>query len=322
MMFPSVFKRWSPLFVRIAVTAAALWLVFGKFGVYQVLKQLGHLDPLWLCFAGVITMGQIVLLTWRWKLLHEWLTGEPASFQALFVATGRSLLLGQLMPTTIGTDAVRVFAVADKSKVMSVLRSVTSDRLVGLATLVAIVTATLPLFALVVPSRAALTSVVLIALAGIAGFALLVAEPPVLRRLPFIGSYVGTVCNDLRRVMRRRERGMSVAIVSLASQLFAILLFIALVRGVGGATSALLLAVIVSPALLVASVPVSLGGWGLREATIASAFLLIGADPALGTTASILYGLTNPLGGALAELAALVASLCRRAQGRSLQGSA
>jgi hypothetical protein len=79
---------------------------------------------------------------------------------------------------------------------------------------------------------------------------------------------------------------------------------------IGLATGADLLAldclVLVPPALLVSALPISLGGWGLREGAMVAAFSLVHADPAAVAATSVIFGLTTPLVGGVAAVMALI----------------
>ena len=95
-----------------------------------------------------------------------------------------------------------------------------------------------------------------------------------------------------------------VLFLSLAAQVFnALLLVCMLAQALATPIAAWQCLLIVPPALLIASFPLSLGGWGVREGALAAGFALVGASSAGGVAASILYGLTGPLIGAIAELA-------------------
>jgi uncharacterized membrane protein YbhN (UPF0104 family) len=62
----------------------------------------------------------------------------------------------------------------------------------------------------------------------------------------------------------------------------------------------------VPPALLVSALPISLGGWGVREGALVAAFSLVHADPAAVAATSVMFGLTTPLVGAIAAAIALL----------------
>jgi glycosyltransferase 2 family protein len=84
------------------------------------------------------------------------------------------------------------------------------------------------------------------------------------------------------------------------------LAFVALVRTVDPGVSPVVSTLVILPALLILAVPISLAGWGVREAAIASGFAMFGADPVPAVTASILFGLSGPVSGAATELLGLL----------------
>jgi hypothetical protein len=96
-------------------------------------------------------------------------------------------------------------------------------------------------------------------------------------------------------------------LLSLAAQVFSALQVCALAQALAIPIAAWQCLLIVPPALLIASFPVSLGGWGVREGALAAGFALAGVSSAGGVAASILFGLTGPLIGVIAELAKLLA---------------
>jgi hypothetical protein len=285
--------------VRAMVTVTALWLVFYKLGIESSLLALCRADLSWLVIAGVITMAQIVLVTWRWAAIHLLLAGKRLP---------RSLLLGQLMRTTIGGDAVRVVAVAHKTGVKPVLRSVACDRLVGLAVLVAPVSVTSPPFAFVVSDGPALASAAAIAAVGVATFLPLFVAPLLPARWPFIGGFSEILFHDLRREATSGALSWTILLTSVS-----VYLVLAHTLGVG---PSLPLVLAILTARLITSVPISLGGWGIREATFASAFVLPGRDPTSGTATPILFGLTTPLGGTAVEVIFLAREFFRAAEAR------
>src|SRR5262249_44153757 len=84
--------------LRAAITALALWLVLREYGLDRLLDVFRELDWRWVALAGVVAVGQVLVMAWRWRLLCDLLLATPPTYLALLVALGRSLLLGQLMP--------------------------------------------------------------------------------------------------------------------------------------------------------------------------------------------------------------------------------
>ena len=44
--------------------------------------------------------------------------------------------------------------------------------------------------------------------------------------------------------------------------------------------------------IIITSLPISIGGWGVREATMVGGFLLFGISSEISTTVSIIFGIT------------------------------
>ncbi len=62
------------------------------------------------------------------------------------------------------------------------------------------------------------------------------------------------------------------------------------------------LVALVPPVLLIATVPVSIAGWGLREGTMATAFTLAGLSAEDGVLISVLFGLMYVVTGCVGGL--------------------
>ena len=69
------------------------------------------------------------------------------------------------------------------------------------------------------------------------------------------------------------------------------------------------------PALLVSALPISLGGWGVREGALVAALSLVHADPAAVTATSVMFGLTTALVGGIAATMALLPGMGNIAMG-------
>jgi len=283
-----------------------MWLVLRHFGTGRVLSILTRLDIPWLVSGSALAVAQLFVIAWRWQTLCGVLAGT-APLRALLLALGRSVLLGQFLPATIGADAVRATAVIGSIGAGGAVRSVVSDRLLALLALLLLVAAELPFLMHAGVHGAAAESLGLVSLGGIAGFTVLPVLRPVLSRIPFVGQFAALLAADLGYVLRHR-RGRLALLAALLSHGMSVLTFIALLRSIEAAAPAATGALVILPVLLVISVPVSLGGWGVREAAIATGFSLLGADPVPALTASILFGLSGPLAGAVVELGEMLAN--------------
>lgn len=287
--------------LKVAVTFLALWLVLRHFGPDRLFAILAQCDPRWLVLALIVMLLQAAQMTWRWQITTELLLGKHPGYRALLVAFGRSQLYGLPLPSVVGADAIRIAVLAPSFGLREAARSVVCDRLLGLFTMVAIVAVTLPLFAFRVENGPAFGALALASIGGLSAFVVLMFVPRLFGRIPAIGSMIVVAGADLRRLIAINGRAGVVTGQAIITNLIGTVVFMALARSTGTDLSVLDSMLILLPASLVASIPISLNGWGVREATIASAFSFIGADPAQGAAASILFGLIYPLGGLIIE---------------------
>jgi glycosyltransferase 2 family protein len=121
--------------------------------------------------------------------------------------------------------------------------------------------------------------------------------------VPWIGSYATMLGDDARRIVVSRQRGSSVLFLALATHLLGVLLIYQLAHALGSAISLVDCLLIVPATLFISAVPISLGGWGIRDGALAAGFVMMGLSSEEGVATAVLFGLTGPLIGLLAELA-------------------
>jgi uncharacterized membrane protein YbhN (UPF0104 family) len=288
-------------FGRIAVTAAVFWLLFRWYGLGQTLEQIGHLDRSWLIAALLVAVAQAFLVAWRWQLICRALTGGAPRFSLVLTSVGRGLLVGQLLPATVGADAVRAAALARVAGTAGAVRSVVCDRLLGFLALGVLVGVELPLFVAKTKHAAATGGLALAALALLGGFLAIFGLRRWMARLPVVGRPAAVIVDDLRKALADWHGRLGFALGFPAHAVSA-LVFVALIRSVDPQAPLWIAALVILPTLLIIAVPVSVGGWGMREAAIASGFVFLGADSTPAVTASILLGLSGPVSGAAVEL--------------------
>jgi glycosyltransferase 2 family protein len=288
---------------KLAVTLGAAWLIFRHVDWVVLLELLASADPIRLALAGLVLSAQFMIMVWRWQIVIELLGGPAVAVAPLTIALGRSMLIGQPLPSTVGADVVRMVVLSRQIGFTLAARSVVCDRLLALAMLVALVVVTLPLFAWLVESGEALVAIAAVSLAGLAAFIAVLAQPGWLFALPWLGENWRILVGDLRRAFTSGARGYIALLLALATHLFGVLLIYELAQALATRISLLDCLLIVPPTLLISSVPISLGGWGVREGALAAGFVLVGATSEAGVATSVLFGLTGPLIGLVTELA-------------------
>lgn len=288
--------------LKLAVSAGLMWLTFRLAGEVD-LSRLRLLAPVWLAPALALMAAIVVLLALRWRIVARGLDALPASatpgtWMGLIWA---GIAVSQVVPGGISGDAVRVWGMTRHGAPLGrTVEAVALDRAAGLAGLTI----------LGCGAWAALgggLTVALLAAAALTGAALLRAgwgflpEGGIRDRLAVWG-----------RLAASREGAAAVAMAA-ASHALNVGIFIAIARAFGldpGLGESFLA---VPAGLLASALPVSLGGWGVRELAIANGFALAGGDAAMAVQASILFGAFH----LLANAPALLLLLLMRVRGRS-----
>jgi hypothetical protein len=150
-----------------------------------------------------------------------------------------------------------------------------------------------PVFATATPILA------LVSLGGLAALAVLIAGADHWGALPYLGRAIAPVARDLRATVRDLSIAGAVIASGLAMHLLSVALVWSLGRMFGSDLGLMNCLLIVPAALLISALPVSVGGWGLREGAMVSGFALVGIDAAPAGAASIGFGLSIIVAGAI-----------------------
>jgi uncharacterized membrane protein YbhN (UPF0104 family) len=297
---PVVAARWL-------MTMFALWLVLRSIDVGAVLDPVGRAALPALGLAGFVVAVQFLLLVWRWQLVIRMLGGAVVGLGTLSVFLGHSLLIGQVLPSSVGGDVARTLMLARLTGAVAAARSVVCDRLLGLAGLAVLAVPTLPIIAGRVGGPASFLTLTIAALGTMAAVALVLAFPSIIHVAPWLGRLPATMAGDLRLALCSGKVSLVSVAVGVGSNLLSVLLIYILGSAIGADLRAIDCLVLVPPALLASALPISLGGWGVREGALLGAFSLVQANPTAVAAVSVMFGLTNPLVGSIVAAASLFA---------------
>ncbi|WP_182118096.1 lysylphosphatidylglycerol synthase transmembrane domain-containing protein [Acidovorax sp. FHTAMBA] len=273
----------------------------------QLWQRLRQAQPLWLLAGLALALASNIVSALRWRALVQWLGAKMPCRSALrwyFQAMG----LNALLPgAVVGGDVYRAVALRQSGEgAMAASASVVLDRLSGvwmlcvLGALGALASA---------PVLAPWAGVPAWALAGLAGLAAGLGLV-----LPWAGmrhlrrrkapphrwlAALHTLANQPdtgQRLLRQALASMAVQVLSAAA-----LAAGAWALGVQAPWSAWAFAM--APIFLLAALPVSVGGWGTREAAAVLALAPFGVDAAGAVGAALVYGLYGLVQGGAGALA-------------------
>lgn len=289
-------RRWW-LLVKVAVTATLVaWLLHGVqlSGIVEAWREVGLLA---LLGALALQLLAYALALWRWWLLLRYadvhvpyLSMKPAYYLGLF--------FNQVLPTGVGGDAVRTYHLYRKGLALRPLvGSALMDRLIGLFSITYLGLGGLlssHLFILTARDRLALGAVAVL----VAVVFLLLFLPSVhdILQKPFarwrhlrsvsIASDILELCHSYGRAPGL----LAVTVVlSLVMQATEITIFVVLGHALGLQVPIPVYYAAVPLAFVAASVPISLGGLGVREGVLAALMMGAGADKHGAVALAVLF---------------------------------
>ncbi len=254
-----------------------------------------HLRTALLLSAGVLTLlVSVVLSAWRWQ---EVLLVFDARV-SLVTLTGHTLagqFVGNVLPSTIGGDVVRVARVAKNvGSTTTAFASVVLDRLSGMLVLPALVVvgfvfrpsllrADHAWFALVV---AALTLAVLTLILFVAG------HPAIAGRFAANENwtrFIGAVFQGIDRARRNPRRSVRVLFAAFVYQMSIVGSYIVIFNALDKRVSIAAAFAFVPAVSMLQALPISLGGLGVREGALILFRHGLGVTSAVATTAGLIW---------------------------------
>jgi uncharacterized membrane protein YbhN (UPF0104 family) len=279
-------RRYGPSLLRLAAGGAVLWFLVQRVGAGPFTDGLRAVT--WQAAAAAVTLTALttVFSAWRWRVVARALgvgIGLPGAVGAYY----RSLFLNSVLVGGVLGDVHRAVTHGRRAgDVAGGLRAVAWERLCG-QVIQAVVTA-VALLTLTSPVRPALPYV-LAGIAAVAGCAVLLMLGAARRGRSRLALAARAVAADLRHVLLARDVWPQVTLASVLVVAGHTATFVVAAR-VAGTTAPLGELVALLLVVQTASViPLSIGGYGLREGAAAWAFSAAGLGAATGVTATTLY---------------------------------
>jgi uncharacterized membrane protein YbhN (UPF0104 family) len=276
--------------LRLAAAVTVLWFLWRHVGTAPFKDGLRAVT--WQAVVAAVTLTALTTLcsAWRWRVAAQALgigIGLPAAVRAYY----RSLFLNSVLIGGVLGDVHRAVTHGRRSgDVVLGLRAVAWERLFG-QVIQAVATAVV-LLTMSSPVRPALPYVLagVACVAGVAGCAALVARHTDRGGRSRLTRAARAVADDLRHGMLAPHVWPQLTLASVLIVAGHTATFVIAAR-VAGSTAPLgeLLALLM--VVQTASViPLSIGGWGVREGAAAWAFAAAGLGAATGVTIATLYG--------------------------------
>lgn len=304
-MATSPVKKWLGFAVKAAVTAGLIWYVLHDQDVAQLAERLASVSAGGIVLAFLLLVIQNLLAGGRWIIVMR-LFGDGLPLPMALRLYFEGLFFNQALPSTIGGDAVRMYRVVRAGLPLGAgINGVLLDRIAGMFALLLLVAVMQPwLYAIVEDAavRTAFGAVILLGLAGVGALVVFDRLPPRLLRWPLTRGLAALSAGQ-RALLASGRLSIQVFGLSAVGHVLMVVSVYVVARDLGLRVGFLDCLALIPGVMLVAAAPVSIAGWGVREAVMVSALSLVGVpgDGAVGV--SLLFGLMilviGLIGGAL-----------------------
>ena len=290
---------------KILISAALLYFALRKVNLSDLVSRINIASLVWIGLAIVVTFLQIFAGVLRWREIGAECGAPLATNQAM-----RFNLIGtffnQTLPSSIGGDAVRLWLVArGGAGWRAATYSIFVDRAIGLIALAIIIVASLPWSYRLITDpngRSALLLVDFAALAGGVGFLVLGRLQWSWLKRWWATHHLHACAVIANRVIFSRKRGPKVAVLSLLVHVLAVVIAWCVVQSIAAPVMFNQIFQLLPPVMLITMLPISIAGWGVREATMGLAFGYAGLMTNEGVNISLLFGMVSFMVGAFGGL--------------------
>ncbi len=282
-------KGWRTVLILLAklcLSAGLLYWIWASLPDGMDWSELQLVHPVLLLVCVPAALLQIALLAYRWLVTARSLADTgPAlpdlRFPRFFHLTWLSQAVSQVLPALVAGDGLRIAGLHyDGMPLGAATRAVVVDRVFGLAGLVL----------LIVPGAAASGMIVLPSfwIAGIAVLVLAAGAAAIAVLQDRLASLLVRFGGGLMRLAG--IRGLVLLAMAAAGHAFSVLIFQLLAVAYGIEIPLPTTLIVFPAALLMSILPISFGGWGVREASVVYGLSLYGVAEHDALLASLIFG--------------------------------
>lgn len=302
-------RRASSFIVKLSISAGLLAVLFRQTDVDAVMGRLRQVEPGWIALALVMHAALLLVSGWRWRRLLVTQDVHASTWQ-LTLSCLVANFFNNFLPSNIGGDFVRIADTAGLTGSRTVATAVVLlDRVLGLIALFAVAATGSLLLPDALPGAEYLW--ILFVLGAVAS-TVVISRPALVPRLlqplarvrrEWMLERLGRLEDMLARVGSDRGRLIQAFCGALVVQVLVVLFYLCVARGLAIDLPVRDAMVIVPISLVIQLAPVSINGFGVREAVFSYLFRRLGhpvdAGLALSIAGAALLILASLPGGAL-----------------------
>ncbi|MSO68090.1 MAG: flippase-like domain-containing protein [Pseudolabrys sp.] len=287
-------RRLLLFLIKAAVSALLLYLSLRRVNLSTVGQRLSALDLRWIVFVLIMLCVQIGLGALRWRDIVA-ICGAKLHLSTALRYTFIGQFFSQILPSTVGGDAARIWLLARGGAGWpTAIYSVLIDRVAGVSALAVVVVACLPWTLNLIHdpvARAALAAIGFGALGAALVFLSLGVQHLRIMERWWLTRHLAAASRLAWRLCRSAA-GARVAVLSFAIHFVTVSVAWGAAMAAHASIDFVQVLFLVLPVILIATVPISIAGWGVRESAMILAFSYAGLAESDGLIVSILYGIT------------------------------
>jgi hypothetical protein len=288
-------RRAAAIVIKLGISTLLVWLVTRGIELGDLADRLVTLDWPVVGVIALASLAQIPLTASRWSAVLGALGTGIRAVDSLRV-TAIGLFFNAALPAIIGGDVVRVYYARDLGvRIRTGIHSVLLDRLTALVALILMAAVGLPWSLALIGEANLRTGLVVAVLLGLAGSAALFVLADMVRLFSRwrYGHAAAVFAEACARVFRRARPAGTTLGISAAVHFLDIIKAYAAAVGLGTPLTFLDLVLLLPPVILGAVLPVSIAGWGVREAAMVVALGQVGIAPVDALAISLAVGLSQ-----------------------------
>jgi uncharacterized protein (TIRG00374 family) len=288
-------KKWLYFSAKLFVTFLFFFYFAQKYNLNTALNQLYVSERVWLYIAFIMLLLQILLMAVRWHFISNMIKANLSILSAVrFMFIGQ--FFNQIMPSSIGGDAVRIWmAKQHGSSLAKASSSTILDRIMGLLTYIFVPVLSIWIYTVTLNQNFYAIERAINILAVITIFGILI--------LYFFGAKLGAMIVEIShlkwiaffikelKVTLFNSEIWRVLVLSFLIQLIQVLMLLFIAKSFKISIPFNVGMILIPIIFLISTIPLSFAGWGLRESAMIMGLGFFNISAINSLSISLAYGL-------------------------------
>lgn len=277
--------------LKLVVTLTFFYFIYTHYEFEKILVILKECDLLYFTGAIIAQIIAVSFASYRWYGVIDQLGfRQPLIFciKSFF----KSMFFNQVLPTSIGGDTLRVLDIAKKiNNSLDAFYSVLIDRIIGISSLLLLCFIANVMQPDFLPKQLSFLILVLVSTLLISiGLLIIYENISIFINLKYLKALLHLSVR-FKKIFRSQVVVLKQICLSILVNICSIFSIYLAAHSVSMNYNFITFFMVMPIVFLLLLLPVSFAGWGLRESVMVGIFSLIGANPSLVLSVSILYGL-------------------------------